>query len=125
MPNVLVLTNSDGSSVQFNLHRSATGKRTLVGPAHSDISTESVDLISKDPTPKGDKYGFRRSEVNFRKGVTTPLKSNTETIENISVSMRISVPVGADPDVVAEALARAASALETSEVSGLVATGAL
>lgn len=125
MPNVINLTNSDDTAVQFNLHRSATGKRTLVGPAHSDIAAESLDLIAKDPTPKGDKYGFRRSEVNFRKGVTTPLKSNTDTIENISVSIRISVPVGADPAEVAQVLARASSALETPEVSGLTATGAL
>lgn len=95
-----------GIDVLYSFFRFVGGRTTLIGPDHSDASTDACVIYQRDPVPQKNEQGYRRTECEFKR--TTIIAEPTGNVKKLNrVAIDASLAVGTTDLEIEELFARA------------------
>nr|UJQ85384.1 MAG: hypothetical protein 2 [Leviviridae sp.] len=113
----IVLKDTAGGNVTYNIYRKESDRATYVGPAHTDLIKDQLVVTSVSPKQTVGSYGNRRSSVNLLTSVSVATPSGETATRDLKVEVIVSLPAGITFAVLDQALSRIAEAVSNDAIA--------
>lgn len=113
----IVLKDTAGANVTYNIYRKESDRAVYIGPAHTDLSKDQLVITSVSPKQTSDSYGNRRSSANLLTTVSVTAPDGTTVKKDLKVEVIVSLPAGVSFATLDQSLSRVAEAVTNDAIA--------
>lgn len=111
---MITITLTDDSTVNYSQYRVSGDKAEFIGPASTDLHTDSIYVRSTAPKRGNGQYGNRRSNIDVVRGTNVVDLEGQSVVRDRKLGVVASYPVGTTAAEIIEDAKNLASLLEDS-----------